>query len=623
MSTHAADSTIKIEPRSEADPLRIGTPLPLGQVSSKSAYIHPSSLAKAPTHAKIYFQDDCLNHRFIRSRDTSSIVERPERLRAVKIGLAAAIARIEEAEGVLKPSDTDISVEDELAAALGNMDIATSDGGLIRARSISVTRSTATVDLLDNAAVKYVHGDIDGDVYLQTLKAWARDSEDNITKKGSEMPEGMPPLDLYLCPSSIDAIQGAIGAVCQAVDAVIASTGTNPSIVATEPRRAFVAVRPPGHHCGEDTPSGFCFVNNVAIGAVHAHLKYGIQRVVILDIDLHHGNGTQSIVWQINEETYRQTLESEQSPSEPNAPPSTRGPQIFYGSIHDVLSFPCEDGKMSFVQAASTSINGPHGQYIENIHLQTYSSEVYFWEVLYKEQYSTLLTRASQFLDSTGGPGDDVMVFISCGFDACEHEYSSMSRHNRKVPTSFYHRFTLDTCTFADVYARGHVVSVLEGGYSDRALSSGAMAHICGLIGDTVQVDERWWDLENLIKLEKATKARKFGHPSLGDTDPEPWLTRTSELLSRLDVYRTPPQHSRNWVPPTSRTLRERKKLSRNSSTPDVASKPGKDTQVPVPVSSTSSSTSVSVPESEAVNPLTAKKLPRVILHVRRPDGTS
>lgn len=162
-------------------------------------------------------------------------------------------------------------------------------------------------------------------------------------------------------------------------------------------------------------------------------------------------------------------------------------------------------------------------------------------------------------------------------------------------------------------------MSVLEGGYSDRALSSGAMAHICGLVGDTVQVDERWWDLENLIKLEKATKARKFVRPSLGNTDPEPWLTRTSELLSHIDVYRTPPQPSRNWVPPTSRTLRERKKLSRNSSTPEVASKPREDTQTPVPMSSTSASTS----ESEVVSPLVAKKLPRVILHVRPPGGTS
>ncbi|KAG1780608.1 arginase deacetylase [Suillus placidus] len=614
MSTKAADSNIKIEAGSEVDPLGFGTPLPLSQASSESE-ARPSS-SKAPTHVKIYLQDDCLKHRFIRSRDTSSIVERPERLRAVKIGLAAAIARIEEAEGALKPSDANVSVDDELVAALGKMDIATSDGGLIRARSISVTRSAATVDLLDDAAVQYVHGDIGGDMYLQNLKTWARDSENNIIKKGSEMPQGMPPLDLYLCPSSIDAIQGAIGAVCQAVDTVIASTCVNPS---TDTQRAFVAVRPPGHHCGEDTPSGFCFVNNVAIGAAHAHLKHGIRRAIILDIDLHHGNGTQSIVWQINEETYQQTLESEQSPSGPNIPRSTRGPQIFYGSIHDVLSFPCEDGKASFVQAASTSIHGPHGQHIENIHLQTYSSETYFWDVLYKEQYSVLLKRASQFLDSTGGPGDDVMVFISCGFDACEHEYPSMSRHNRKVPTSFYHRFALDTCAFADIYARGRVVSVLEGGYSDRALSSGAMAHICGLVGDAIQVDERWWDLENLIKLEKATKARKFVHPSLGNADPEPWLTRTSELLSHLDVYRTPPQASRNWVPPTSRTLRERKKVSRSSSTPEVA---GKDTQTPVPMSGCSS-TSASASESEAVSPLTAKKLPRVILHVRPPEGTS
>ncbi|KAG1735207.1 arginase deacetylase [Suillus lakei] len=620
MSTQAADSTIKIEAGSEVDPLGIGAPLLSAQGPAESVAL--SSSSNAATHVKIYLQDDCLRHRFIRSRDTSNVVERPERLRAVKIGLAAAIARIEEAEGAPKPSDVKISVEDELAAALGKMDIATTDGGLIRARSISVTRSSATVDLLDNAAVKYVHGDIDGDVYLQNLKAWARDSEDNITKKGSEMPDGMPPLDLYLCPSSIDAIQGAIGAVCQAVDAVIASTRVNPSDVATDPQRAFVAVRPPGHHCGEDTPSGFCFVNNVAIGAAHAHLKHGIQRVVILDIDLHHGKSTVSIVWQINEETYRQTLESEQSPSEPNALPATPGPQIFYGSIHDVLSFPCEDGKASFVQAASTSIHGPHGQHIENIHLQTYSSETYFWDVLYKEQYSVLLKRASQFLDSTGGPGDDIMVFISCGFDACEHEYPSMSRHNRKVPTGFYHRFARDTCAFSDVYARGRVVSVLEGGYSDRALSSGAMAHICGLVGETVRVDEKWWDLENLIKLEKATKARKSGRPSLASADPEPWLTRTSELLSHLDVYRTPPQPSRNWVPPTSRTLRERKKVPRNSSTPEVVCQPGKGTQTPVSVSSISS-TSPSTSESEAVSPLTAKKLPRVILHVRPPEGMS
>ena len=75
-----------------------------------------------------------------------------------------------------------------------------------------------------------------------------------------------------VCPESINAIQGAIGAVCEAVDKVISSgdnEGQTASPAELPARRAFVAIRPPGHHCGEDTPSGFCFVNNVAIGAAH------------------------------------------------------------------------------------------------------------------------------------------------------------------------------------------------------------------------------------------------------------------------------------------------------------------------------------------------------------------
>ena len=87
--------------------------------------------------------------------------------------------------------------------------------------------------------------------------------------------------------------------------------------------------------------------------------------------------------------------------------------------------------------------------------------------------------------------------------DACEHEYESMSRHNRKVPTSFYYRFACHTTAMSDVYARGRVVSVLEGGYSDRALISGAMAHLSGLVDAPLQckVDENWWNVENLIKV--------------------------------------------------------------------------------------------------------------------------
>lgn len=64
------------------------------------------------------------------------------------------------------------------------------------------------------------------------------------------------------------------------------------------------------------------------------------------------------------------------------------------------------------VQAASVSIHKAHGQYIENVHLETYSSEEHFWEVLYKLKYTRILRKAREYLDHTGGPGDDVMVFI-------------------------------------------------------------------------------------------------------------------------------------------------------------------------------------------------------------------
>lgn len=175
-----------------------------------------------------------------------------------------------------------------------------------------------------------------------------------------------------------------------------------------------------------------------------AHLKHGVSRAIIFDIDLHHGvfmfehnpypisyeiiigNGTQSIAWQINEEAYRKDLESHYAPSE-TSKPSLR---VFYGSMHDILSFPCEvreavpvigldaysaarqDGQPGLVQAASTSLHGPHGQYIENIHLSPYLSEDHFWNVLYKERYSVLFDKARAFVQDTSGENNDIIVFI-------------------------------------------------------------------------------------------------------------------------------------------------------------------------------------------------------------------
>ena len=86
-----------------------------------------------------------------------------------------------------------------------------------------------------------------------------------------------------------------------------------------------------------------------------------------------------------------------------------------------------------------------------------------------------------------------------------------MSRHQRKVPTSFYHRFARDTRAFAEQYARGRLISVLEGGYSDRALTSGAMAHLSGLLEDSdLTVDETWWSVENLAAVSPDARSRRL-----------------------------------------------------------------------------------------------------------------
>ncbi|KAJ3516478.1 hypothetical protein NMY22_g14197 [Coprinellus aureogranulatus] len=507
----------------------------------------------------VFLQNACVQHRYIRSQDLSNIVERPERLRAVNIGLAAAIAHLEDLlpDPTSGSDDANASSElGDLASALNKLNLDSSAEGA--SNKVKIVQSEAKVDILNNAAVKFIHGDIDGDIYLETLQKWVKESADKIAKGESEIPEGYSQGDLYLCPESLNAIQGALGTVCEAVD----------NVMSKSLERAFVAIRPPGHHCGEDTPSGFCFVNNVAVAAAHAHLKHSVNRIVIFDIDLHHGNGTQSIVWQINEETYRQKLEQEAG-----APSAKPGAQVFYGSTHDILSYPCEDGKVDLVQAASTSIHNAHGQWIENVHLQPYTSEEHFWTELYDKKYKRVLTKAEQFLEETGGPGDDVLFFISCGMDACEHEYPSMSRHNRKVPTSYYYRFARDACALADKYAGGRLISVLEGGYSDRALISGAMAHFVGLT-DTPEggdaVDEGWWAIEHLIELEKATKKRRGGRPSL----PAPgarrtWIERTLSILAPLDSTSASTVSSLKVPgPPPSMTLRDRSKISSKSPTP-------------------------------------------------------
>ena len=93
--------------------------------------------------------------------------------------------------------------------------------------------------------------------------------------------------DTFLSPGSFDAAMRAVGGICAAVDAVLSG----------EAKTAFVAGRPPGHHAERDVAMGFCLFGMVAIGAKRALDHHGLGRVAIVDFDVHHGNGTQDLLW--------------------------------------------------------------------------------------------------------------------------------------------------------------------------------------------------------------------------------------------------------------------------------------------------------------------------------------
>ncbi|KAI0083189.1 histone deacetylase domain-containing protein [Irpex rosettiformis] len=467
---------------------------------------------------RVYLQDACLLHKYIRSRDKSNVYERPERLRAINVGIAAAYAQLEFA-AMLRAED----------------DFTGGDGGDPKSKihtnsnskavqPFDVVRSASTINICAHRPAKLIHGDPNDctDCYARHLRSWCAKSKDEIARNGSEIPD-FHEQDLYLCPESMMAFEGALGTVCAAVDGVMnARPATLEPVSASSDTttrldtRAFVVVRPPGHHCSQETPMGFGFVNNVAVGAMHAYCVHNVQRIIIFDYDLHHGNGTQAIIRDLTKHADR--------------------PSIFYGSIHDLNSYPCEDGDPDMVRDAMVVSLGDNDEWIHNIPLKQYTSEAQFWQH-YNETYSELFVSAQKFLDATGGSGsdmDDVLIFISSGFDASEYETEEMSRHGHHVPTSFYHRFTRDACKFAERHSRGRIISVLEGGYSDKALISGALAHVTGLADVDGLTDQEWWNLKALDELEKATKKRR-GRPARVDTM-DGWLRRTMEIFGALEA---------------------------------------------------------------------------------------
>ncbi|WWC65093.1 uncharacterized protein I303_107707 [Kwoniella dejecticola CBS 10117] len=586
----------------------------------------------------LFIQPACLQHKYIRHANSSHIFERPERLRAVLLGVAAAVARLETLDSFITPkhpaTPPSSSTADDLSGLLSSLSIASSTASTSRLTShLNIVPpppipSIPGSILLHHPAVQLAHspapeapfpylgigsssssssanGDIPSSEYLKNLVKWASEAIDKIKETGCEIPPdlGLNPGDLYLGPGSIVAIEGAIQTVCQAVDHVVSSRtplntpATNsqtPQIPSTPPaetlqheryfshppqaagpsaegasfNKAFCAIRPPGHHCGEDLPSGFCYVNNVVVGAMHAYLQHDIDRAIIIDFDLHHGNGTQALVMPLNAAAHAEELQVKAGKPQTMTGRDgrkRRGWKGFYGSVHDIYSYPCEDGDVDLIKDASISL-AAHGQYIENIHLQPYEDEADFYARIYP-LYLALLNKAKVYMEETQAEPSRTIVFISAGFDACEHEHQGMQRHDRRVPTSFYSRYTKDIAAFADQHTEGKIVSVLEGGYSDRALTSAAMGHIVGMKGVLPEGCDAWWTEQELINIEKATKKRRTGKlaPFPSEFSAQSHLQRTHTLFSHFEggsggVDSTAPSVQSTPLPNVRMTLRDRRK---------------------------------------------------------------
>jgi histone deacetylase HOS3 len=479
----------------------------------------------------VIVHDASNKHKFsrnVKARELATIVERPERCRASILGIAAAKSRLE-IEAI-----TDANFDIIKSKRLGNLD----DEAVIDVHG--ATWPAELTSLCDGAAEKLANGEL-------------------------EIPPPYHSGDLYLGYGSHEALRGCIGAVYDGVDRVLEG-GYD---------RVHVSVRPPGHHCAETMPSGFCMINNVHVAIAYAHRKYNVTRAVILDFDLHHGDGSQAIAWSINDKA-NQFQRASRSPRHPTV---TTGLRIGYFSLHDINSFPCEEGLTEKVQEASLCLSA-HGQTIWNIHLRHHPTDASFDNV-YSTEYSTIFKRAAEFLAATS-VNDKCMVFLSAGFDASEHETKGMQRHGYNLPTHFYQRFASDSIALANRYASGKILSVLEGGYADRAITSGSYAYMVGLSGVTEKSINRksweWWSLPRLTMLEKVSKKpppAKLNHGTQIDLDAR-WVSESWALAVQLLPAAFVPSDQTSVDPPqaTPRVgLRERKKPIMPTTAPPSAVK--------------------------------------------------
>lgn len=225
--------------------------------------------------------------------------------------------------------------------------------------------------------------------------------------------------DTYISPTSLDALLRAAGGAVAAVDAVLDGTADN----------AFVATRPPGHHAEQAVTMGFCVFGNIAVAAKHALDVRGLERVAVLDFDVHHGNGTQALLQD--------------------------DPRVLFVSSHQMPLWP---------GTGDASEVGPHGT-VMNLPLAPGSNR------------SAWRPAWDQALEAVRAHKPD-MILVSAGFDA--HSDDPLAGLNWR--TEDFAELTRDICDAAADLCEGRLASVLEGGYDLNALAASARVHVEELI---------------------------------------------------------------------------------------------------------------------------------------------
>jgi acetoin utilization deacetylase AcuC-like enzyme len=292
----------------------------------------------------------------------------------------------------------------------------------------SPMRMSAVQDQLIRSGLEYVIRQYDAKPIERTLLTLAHDKDyiesiyNNAPTTGTYTIDG----DTLMNPATLTSALYSAGAAIDAVDLVMTNSVSS----------AFCLTRPPGHHATRNQAMGFCFFNNVALAAAYAKEKYQLDRIAIVDFDVHHGNGTEDIV--AGKEGY-----------------------LFFSSFQYPL-YPFTEtekqAKKNLISLASNVIYTP---------LPSTTKGKNFRQAISQSWLSALREFKPQ------------MIFISAGFDGhIEDEISHMS-----LTEDDYFWLTNELKIIAKEHAQGRIVSVLEGGYALSALGRSVVAHIKGLIG--------------------------------------------------------------------------------------------------------------------------------------------